>query len=352
MTSIGACPARRVRAASIAALIIVSSVPADSRARAQALVKVTPLGSHDGELCSADRAILFEDPTGVRILYDPGRTVDESDPRLGDVHVMLLTHGHPDHIGDLRPSRAGTCETPTLGPANPNSNFATIAAAKRAASFLASSEMDMFMARKIQNIVGSPTPLCVARNRADETVVPTPTACVARLHPGGSLMVRRAGAGQGVRLAAVQAMHPNGIPPGVLDAPGSSPGTGAYGGIAGGYIVHFTNGLVAYLVGDTGIFADLEIIGKFYRPNLLVINIGDVGTLGPREAAYVVQNLVRGTTIMPSHTYEQSTAGGEPRSGSRLDSFMSLVRGLAEIVVPISSVTRSFDGDGRCVGCR
>jgi len=53
------------------------------------LVKVTPLGSHTGELCRNDRALLFEDPTGVRILYDPGRTVDETDGRLGDVHVML-----------------------------------------------------------------------------------------------------------------------------------------------------------------------------------------------------------------------------------------------------------------------
>src|SRR5262245_65504767 len=33
-------------------------------------VKVTPLGSHTGELCQNDRALLFEDPTGVRILYD------------------------------------------------------------------------------------------------------------------------------------------------------------------------------------------------------------------------------------------------------------------------------------------
>jgi L-ascorbate metabolism protein UlaG (beta-lactamase superfamily) len=331
---------------------LILAPPLLARARAQALVKVTPLGSHDGELCSGDRALLFEDPTGVRILYDPGRTVDETDPRVGDVHVMLLTHAHPDHIGDVRPGRGGTCDAPVLGAANPNSNFATIAAAKRAASFLVSSEMDTFIARKVQDVTGSATPLCVARNRDDETVVPVATACVARLHPGGSLVVRRAGAGQGVRLAAVQAMHPNGIPAQLLDAPGSSPGTGAYGGIAGGYVVQFTNGLVAYLTGDTGIFADMEIIGKFYRPNLLVINIGDVGTLGPREAAYVVQNLVRGTSIMPSHTYEQSTVSGVPRTGSRLEYFMSLVRGLADIVVPIASITRTFDGDGRCVGCR
>ena len=35
-------------------------------------VKITPLGSHAGELCARDRATVFEDPTGVRILYDAG----------------------------------------------------------------------------------------------------------------------------------------------------------------------------------------------------------------------------------------------------------------------------------------
>ena len=31
-------------------------------------VKVTPLGSHDGEFCPQDRALVFEDPNGTRIL--------------------------------------------------------------------------------------------------------------------------------------------------------------------------------------------------------------------------------------------------------------------------------------------
>lgn len=47
-------------------------------------VKVTPLGSHDGEFCSRDRALVFEDPNGTRILYDAGRTVaGPDDPRQG-----------------------------------------------------------------------------------------------------------------------------------------------------------------------------------------------------------------------------------------------------------------------------
>ena len=34
---------------------------------AAANVKVTPLGSHDGEFCRLDRALVFEDPDGIRL---------------------------------------------------------------------------------------------------------------------------------------------------------------------------------------------------------------------------------------------------------------------------------------------
>ena len=47
-------------------------------------VKITPLGSHTGEFCDRDRATIFEDPTGVRILYDAGQSVTGGDdPRIG-----------------------------------------------------------------------------------------------------------------------------------------------------------------------------------------------------------------------------------------------------------------------------
>src|SRR4051794_32834048 len=66
-------------------------------------VKITPLGSHTGELCDQDRATIFEDPSGVRILYDAGHSVTGgTDPRLGTVHVVLLSHAHGDHMGDMK----------------------------------------------------------------------------------------------------------------------------------------------------------------------------------------------------------------------------------------------------------
>ena len=71
-------------------------------------VKITPLGSHPGELCDRDRATIFEDPTGVRILYDAGQSVTGADDaRLGDVHMVLLSHAHGDHMGDRKMKAPG-----------------------------------------------------------------------------------------------------------------------------------------------------------------------------------------------------------------------------------------------------
>ena len=97
-------------------------------------VKITPLGSHAGELRDRDRATIFEDPTGVRILYDAGQTVmGANDPRLGNIHAVLLSHAHGDHMGDRKIAalnNPGSCEQPETVSAAPHSTAAEIAAAK------------------------------------------------------------------------------------------------------------------------------------------------------------------------------------------------------------------------------
>jgi L-ascorbate metabolism protein UlaG (beta-lactamase superfamily) len=319
-----------------------------------ALVKATPLGSHAGELCRNDRAILFEDPTGVRILYDPGRTVDESDSRLGEVHVMLLSHAHTDHIGDTRPvPGGGTCAAPATGAANANSNFASIAALKNAA-VLAPGELSAFLARKIQNVRGTAPGACPEIGLDNIFDVPLSAPCTTSLRPGGSRTARRAGtSAAGVRIAAVQAIHSSGIPAALVDTPGEPPGLSGYGGSEAGFVITFTNGLVAYLTGDTGMFGDMDvIISRYYHPTLVVLNMSDAVTLGPNEAAYMIKALIRPRSVMPSHVNEQATAGGAILASTRTGLFAGAVRGFVDVVAPVSDLTRSFDGSGQCIGCR
>jgi glyoxylase-like metal-dependent hydrolase (beta-lactamase superfamily II) len=110
-----------------ALLLSLATVPALAQT-----VKVTPVGSHPGELCANDRAIIFADPTGLRILYDAAHNVTGGDdPRLGDIHLVLLTHMHGDHLGDqkLKAPGAGSCANSGRMPA-PNSTTAEVVAEK------------------------------------------------------------------------------------------------------------------------------------------------------------------------------------------------------------------------------
>jgi glyoxylase-like metal-dependent hydrolase (beta-lactamase superfamily II) len=117
-------------------------------------VKVTPLGGHEGEFCRQDRALIFEDPNGTRILYDAGRTVaGADDPRLGKIDIILVSHMHGDHVGNAhnKAPNSGTCDKPdTSVSAVPNSNTVNIALAKKA-KIVTGSEMPPFFRRQTQS---------------------------------------------------------------------------------------------------------------------------------------------------------------------------------------------------------
>jgi hypothetical protein len=338
---------------------------ASTLSAATGVVVITPLGSHAGEFCRNDRALLFEDPTGVRVLWDPGRTIaGEADDRLGDIHVLVLSSVHSDHIGEVKrnPASPGTCAAPGTVSAAPNSNAGSIAAAKNSVVFTGG-EMADFMARKIQNIRGSATPACPAAGPTNEVVVPRTEPCTATLRPGGSRTVRFNNATAGVKIATVPAFHSNGIPAALVDSPSVASGTTGYGGNDGGAVLQFTNGLSVYLTADTGPFGDMElIVRRYYKPTVVVINMGDTATMGPDEAAFAVRELIKPRTVIPSHDNEAATTSGNVNSGTRLERFIQLVRAPRpdttwvsrlisppiDVVLPLSDAKIQCDGDGRC----
>jgi len=78
-------------------------------------------------------------------------------------------------------------------------------------------------------------------------------------------------------------------------------GVNKYVGEPCGYIIQFENGFKAYHSGDTGLMADMElVIGNFYEPDLAILPIGGVFTMGPQEAAYACK-LIRPKYAIPEH---------------------------------------------------
>jgi L-ascorbate metabolism protein UlaG (beta-lactamase superfamily) len=159
----------------------------------------------------------------------------------------------------------------------------------------------------------------------------------------------------GVGVATVPAAHTNGVGPEFLEKDLAdmqrANGLNAHLGPPTGYVLKFSNGLVVYLSGDTGITAEQDlVVRQYYRANHVVINIGDVFTTGPREAAHVINEMVKPAAVIASHANELATKGGKVVPGSRTDTFMKATK--VPVHVPLSGKTMAFDGHGTCVsGC-
>jgi L-ascorbate metabolism protein UlaG (beta-lactamase superfamily) len=93
-----------------------------------------------------------------------------------------------------------------------------------------------------------------------------------------------------------------------------------YGGTASGYVVRLPGGYTFYHAGDTGLFSDMQLIAEIYRPELAFVPIGDLFTMGPREAARACRFLeVR--QVVPIHwkTFPILTGTPEELSDSLAD---------------------------------
>ena len=297
------------------------------------LVRITPLGSHDGEFCRYDRALVLQDPDGTRLLYDAGRTVaGPEDPRLGNIDVVLVSHMHGDHVGDrhIPEVNAGECAAPDMSVAAVPDTSSVRIALEKDATMITGSEMPKFFATRLEALGGS---------------------------AGQSQLVRFGGSRSvnGVTVTTVPAVHSNGIAGamigGELGALLEASGLTAYAGPPTGYVLTFSNGLRVYLSGDTGITAEQEtVVRDHYGVQLAVINIGDTFTTGPGEAAWVVNELIKPAAVIASHANEQATRDGRLIAGTRTEEFVRAAE--MPVHIPLSGKTMAFDGEGRCQsGC-
>lgn len=185
-------------------------------------------------------AFTLQSNSGTTVLIDPWLDNPKSPPHAVDsvdADLILVTHGHNDHIGN-------TVEV----------------AARTGALVVAIHEVSLFLKRKgVGHVEG--------------------------MNKGGSLTHST------VKVTMVDARHSSGIDVDEVLVPG---------GEAAGFVVEFENGYRVYHAGDTGPFLDMRLIGQLYKPHLALLPIGDLYTMSPREAALAC-TLIRPRTIIGMH---------------------------------------------------
>ena len=282
----------------------------------------------------------------MRLLYDPAHNPTAGDdPRLGDIHVVLLSHMHGDHLGDrsLRAVGAGTCTNSERVPA-PNSMTAEVVVAKKAV-LVTTRAMAGFVANKVQGVLGQPLSVCAQPVAA---TVPVEVACRSSMDIGGVFVASTADSAQDVEITIVYASHVNNVSPALLSE-AQREMLGANGAILGygpptGYVVKFTNGLTAYFSGDTGIHSEMRtVINEYHHANLAALNLGN--NLGIyASGAHVINELVQPASVIITHANEPATEGGELLPQSHITALIKQLEPPAHLA--ISGRTMEFDGQG------
>ena len=177
---------------------------------------------------------LLETGSGARILLDgfvdscPTTPAELKGDGLGDLDLILVSHGHVDHVADV------------------------VAHQQRTGAQVAGMVelMGWFGAQ------GVAADKLIDFNKGG-TIEPLP----------------------GIRITMVDAKHSSSTP------------DGAYAGEPAGFVLELENGYTIYYAGDTTVFGDMHIIGELYQPNLAMLPIGGRYTMDPRLAAKALEIL-------------------------------------------------------------
>jgi L-ascorbate metabolism protein UlaG (beta-lactamase superfamily) len=193
-------------------------------------VSITYYGHSAFKLAGAGMAVLIDPWLSNPVLETP---VD----RVGHVDVILVTHGHGDHVGD------------------------TVAVAKKTgASVVAIHELSVILAQQgVAQVVG--------------------------MNKGGTFNFK------GLKITLTHAVHSSTVEEG---------GRLVAAGDPGGFVVQFLNGFTVYHAGDTAVFSDMALIRELYHPELALLPIGSHYVMNPAEAALACR-LLRPRWVIPMH---------------------------------------------------
>ncbi len=86
-----------------------------------------------------------------------------------------------------------------------------------------------------------------------------------------------------------------------------------YAGEPAGLIVRMPGGFTIYHAGDTSVFGDMKLIGELYKPDVALLPIGNLYTMGPREAAYAIR-LLGVKHVIPMHYATFPVLTGTPEA--------------------------------------
>jgi L-ascorbate metabolism protein UlaG (beta-lactamase superfamily) len=240
----------------LAALTLVTSLPALAQDNK---VKVQWLGQAAFKITSV---------AGKVIVIDPWLQTNPKTPEaykkleaLGKVDLVLVTHGHFDHLADA-PALANMHSAPLWAPAGLSQSLAFLGV--------------------------------------------LPANLANRMNKSGTVMPL----GPNIKVTMVKAEHSSEM---VWKNPATSKDEVHVGGEAGGFIIEFENGFKLWHLGDTGVFGDMKLIAEMYKPDLVLLPIGGGQfVMNPSDAAFVVREFIKPKVAIPMHYLTNPALPGTP----------------------------------------